>query len=97
MILIDGHLRKDDNNDTTFFEDFKYPNTPMLKDLRTTIHSKVEKIMNIELDLDDILVHKTPPRAQTGLHNHDDAFCSFVYYPQSVSYTHLTLPTTPYV
>ena len=29
-----SHLRKDDNNDMTFFEDFIYPNTPMLKDLK---------------------------------------------------------------
>ena len=42
-----SYLRKDDNADNTFFEDFKYPNTPMLKDLKTTIHSKLEKIMNV--------------------------------------------------
>ena len=45
-----SHIRKNDDNDNTFFEDFKYPNTPMLKDLKTTIHSKVEKIMNVELN-----------------------------------------------
>jgi len=79
-----SHFRKEDNNDTTFFEDFKYPHTPMLKDLKATIHSRVEKIMKLELDYDDIWVHKTPPRAQTGLHNHGNAFCSFVYYPKFI-------------
>ena len=79
-----SHIRKNDDNDNTFFEDFKYPNTPMLKDLKTTIHSKVEKIMNVELKMDDIWIHKTPSRAQTGLHNHADAWCSFVYYPRFV-------------
>ena len=77
-------IRKNNNSDHTFFEDFKYPNTPMLKDLKTTIHSKVEKIMNVELKMDDIWIHKTPSRAQTGLHNHADAWCSFVYYPRFV-------------
>ena len=83
-----SHLRKDDNNDATFFEDFIYPNTPMLKDLKKTIHSKVEKIMNVELEYDDIWVHKTPPRAQTSLHNHtadgNGPLCSFVYYPKFI-------------
>ena len=79
-----SHLRKNNNNDHTFFEDFKYPNTPMLEDLKTNIHLKVEKIMNIELDLDEIWIHKTPPKAQTGLHNHADALCSFVYYPKFI-------------
>ena len=59
-----------------------------IKDLKKTIHSKVEKIMNVELEYDDIWVHKTPPRAQTSLHNHtadgNGPLCSFVYYPKFI-------------
>ena len=77
-------LRKDDNADNTFFEDFKYPNTPMLQDLKQTIQTKVEAMLSQKLQYEDIWVHKTPPRAQTGLHNHGTAFCSFVYYPNFI-------------
>jgi len=79
-----SHIRKNDDNDNTFFEDFKYPDTPMLKELKTIIHSKVEKIINIELKLQDIWIHKTPSRAQTNFHNHYGALCSFVYYPKFI-------------
>ena len=79
-----SYLRKDDNADNTFFEDFKYPNTPMLQNLKETIQTKVETILNQKLQYEDIWVHKTPPRAQTGLHNHGTAFCSFVYYPNFI-------------
>ena len=79
-----SYLRKDDNADNSFFEDFKYPNTPMLKDLKQTIHTEVEQLLGDKLKYDDIWIHKTPPRAQTGLHNHGTAFCSFVYYPNFI-------------
>ena len=79
-----SHIRKNDDNDNTFFEDFKYPDTSMLKELKTIIHSKVEKIINIELKLQDIWIHKTPSKAQTNLHNHYGALCSFVYYPKFI-------------
>ena len=79
-----SYLRKDDNADNTFFEDFKYPDTPMLQDLKQTIQIKVEAMLNQKLQYEDIWVHKTPPRAQTGLHNHGTAFCSFVYYPNFI-------------
>ena len=79
-----SHIRKNDDNDNTFFEDFKYPDTPMLKELKTIIHSKVEKIINIELKLQDIWIHKTPSRAQTNFHNHYGALWSFVYYPKFI-------------
>tara|TARA_R100001086_G_C11768417_1_gene240194 strand:+ start:96 stop:611 length:516 start_codon:yes stop_codon:yes gene_type:complete len=79
-----SYLRKDDNADNSFFEDFKYPNTPMLQDLKETIQIKVEAILGQKLQYEDIWVHKTPPRAQTGLHNHGNAFCSFVYYPNFI-------------
>jgi len=79
-----SHIRKNDDNDNTFFEDFKYPDTSMLKELKTIIHSKVEKIINIELKLQDIWIHKTPSKAQTNLHNHYVALCSFVYYPKFI-------------
>ena len=79
-----SYLRKDDNADNTFFEDFKYPDTPMLQDLKQTIQTKVEAMLSQKLQYEDIWVHKTPPRAQTGLHNHGTAFCSFVYYPNFI-------------
>tara|TARA_R100000406_G_scaffold57205_1_gene39346 strand:- start:545 stop:1060 length:516 start_codon:yes stop_codon:yes gene_type:complete len=79
-----SYLRKDDNADNTFFEDFKYPDTPMLQDLKQTIQTKVEAMLSQKLQYEDIWVHKTPPRAQTGLHNHGAAFCSFVYYPNFI-------------
>jgi len=79
-----SYLRKDDNADNTFFEDFKYPDTPMLQDLKKTIQIKVEAMLSQKLQYEDIWVHKTPPRAQTGLHNHGTAFCSFVYYPNFI-------------
>ena len=79
-----SYLRKDDNADNTFFEDFKYPDTPMLQDLKKTIQTKVEAMLSQKLQYEDIWVHKTPPRAQTGLHNHGTAFCSFVYYPNFI-------------
>ena len=79
-----SYLRKDDNADNTFFEDFKYPNTPMLQNLKETIQTKVETILNQKLQYEDIWVHKPPPRAQTGLHNHGNAICSFVYYPNFI-------------
>ena len=77
-------IRKNDNSDHTFFEDFKYPNTPMLKDLKQTIHVETEQLLDDKLQYDDIWVHKTPPRAQTGLHNHGNTACSFVYYPKFI-------------
>jgi len=73
--------KKNQDNDHTFFEDYKYPNTPIFKNLKKIIKSKVEKIMCISLEYQDIWIHKTPPKASTGLHAHGDAFCSFVYYP----------------
>lgn len=79
-----SYLRKDDNADNTFFEDFKYPDTPMLQVLKQTIQTKVEAMLSQKLQYEDIWVHKTPPRAQTGLHNHGTAFCSFVYYPNFI-------------
>ena len=79
-----SYLRKDDNADNTFFEDFKYPDTPMLQDLKQTIQTKVEAMLSQKLQYEDIWVHKTPPRAQTGLHNDGTAFCSFVYYPNFI-------------
>ena len=33
---------------------------------------------------ESIWIHKTPPRASTGLHNHHGNFCSFVYYPNFI-------------
>ena len=77
-------IRKNDNSDHTFFEDFKYPNTQMLKDLKQTIHVETEQLLDDKLQYDDIWVHKTPPRAQTGLHNHGNTACSFVYYPKFI-------------
>ena len=79
-----SYLRKDDNADNTFFEDFKYPDTPMLQDLKQTIQTKVEAMLSQKLQYEDIWVHKPPPSAQTGLHNHGTAFCSFVYYPNFI-------------
>ena len=79
-----SYLRKDDNADNAFFEDFKYPNTPMLQDLKKTIQTKVEAKLNQKLQYEDIWVHKTPPRAQTGLQNHGNAICSFAYYPNFI-------------
>ena len=79
-----SHKRKNEDSDQTFFEDYKCPNTPRLKNLEKIIQSRVEKIMNIDLKYDDIWIHKTPPRAQTGFHNHGDALCSFVYYPKFI-------------
>ena len=78
-------IRKNNNSDHTFFEDFKYPNTPMLKDLKQTIHTEVEQLLGDKLKYDDIWIHKTPPRAQTGLHNHGNTACSFVYYPKFIN------------
>ena len=77
-------IRKNDNSDHTFFEDFKYPDTSMLKDLKQTIHVEAEQLLGDKLQYDDIWVHKTPPRAQTGLHNHGNTACSFVYYPKFI-------------
>tara|TARA_R110000796_G_C14322793_1_gene408060 strand:- start:51 stop:566 length:516 start_codon:yes stop_codon:yes gene_type:complete len=79
-----SYLRKNEDADNTFFEDFKYPDTPMLKKLKEIIQTKVEVMLNQKLQYEDIWVHKTPPRAQTGLHNHGSALCSFVYYPNFI-------------
>ena len=79
-----SYLRKNEDADNTFFEDFKYPDTPMLEKLKETIQTKVEVMLNQKLQYEDIWVHKTPPRAQTGLHNHGSALCSFVYYPNFI-------------
>ena len=79
-----SHDRKNDDNEHTFFEDYKYPNTPKLQDLKQTIHTKVESIMCTSLQYEDIWLHKTPHRASTGLHSHASNFCSFVYYPNFI-------------
>ena len=79
-----SHIKKNNDNEETFFEDYKYPKTPMLQDLKQTIHTKAESIMCTPLQYEDIWIHKIPHRASTALHNHAPALCSFVYYPKFI-------------
>lgn len=74
------------NNDInhSFFEDYKCPNTPLLNELKNRIKDKTQEIMGVNLEYAKSWIHKTSPKASTGLHNHRGNFCSFVYYPNFI-------------
>ena len=79
--------KMDNNIDHTFFEDYKCPDSPLFNELKNTIKDKTQEIMGVNLEYgsnESIWIHKTPPRASTGLHNHHESFCSFVYYPNFI-------------
>jgi hypothetical protein len=75
-----NNKRLSDDNNESFFEDYKYIETPYLIKLKDIIREKSESIMNCKLKYDSIWVHKTEPKGSTALHSHLGSFCSFVFY-----------------